>query len=256
MSVLLGTAAALPICVGLIGIVMAIDSVRASRSARRRDAAWKADRAALPWNQMPMGFHGVCVALLWVWACACALLAFPWAHHPAGRPYSPALAVVLLSAAAILTAHTAVIAVWRRRTRRWHVRFPQDPLRAGEWIPFELCPADGGRLPAGLTFKLVGWPAKWNRAKDYAVSGSFIRKIAGTVQLEPAQPGPDDRLEGKLLIDPAGLSPAPPEGVRRPKRMLPFLRVRAGFWRTCLFDVPIEAAYMTRESTSGALHGR
>jgi hypothetical protein len=241
MMVLLGCAMAIPICGGLIGIVFAIEAVRAPRSARRRDAAWKADRAAFPWNQVPAGFYLVYMVFVWAYACAFTILAFPWMHHPANRPYSPALAIALMSSALILTAYTGVIAIWRRRTRRWQVRFPQDPLRAGEWIPFELCPADGGRLPAGLTFKLVGWPAKWNPAKDYAVSGSFIRKIAGTVQVGPAQ---DGRLVGELLIDPAGLAPAPPEGVRRPKRMLPFLRIRAGLWRTCLFDVPIEAVYV------------
>ena len=70
--------------------------------------------------------------------------------------------------------------------------------------------------------------------------------FVGQVHVEPA-PDPCRALAGTLEIDPANLTATAPAG-RRPRRMLPFLRIRQGFWRRCMIDIPTTALYVAQDS--------
>ena len=166
------------------------------------------------------------------------------------RPSSTVLGGLVM--AILLLAFTVLEAtwlLWRFHCRDWRIRLAEVPVRPGEVVQFEIFRESGKPIDQDLCVELVGWQTKWNIKRDcYKSCWSFLfHTIPGEVHLDAA-PGPDSAsIRGTLRFEGTNLVAVPPDGVKYPRRLLPFLRVRKGWWRRCLFDLPAPALYVRPE---------
>jgi hypothetical protein len=221
----------------------------ALRRRRRRTQEWLTARCGRPVEDRFSG--GVAVVwVLYVIAFAAFLPALyftlPSISEETGLPLLIYLCVYEPFAVLFL-AWFMVGRVRRSLTHDWRLRLGAVPVEPGVPVAFELFRESGKPLGPGVRVELVGWKPRWNTAKDtMAATGSYrTRPIDGRVHFEPA-PHPCLAIVGTLEIDSTNLTATAPAGRRRPRRMLPFLRIRQGWWRRCIMDIPAPALYVVQ----------
>jgi len=221
----------------------------ALRQRRRRTQEWLTARCGRPVGNQFSGGMAV-VLVLYVIAYAAFLPALYFTFPAISEETSPTLLIYLCVGESFVVLFLAWFMVGRVRwslTHDWRLRLGAVPVEPGVPVAFELFRESGKPLGPGLQVELVGRKPRWNTAKDrmsLSNNGGWTRPIEGQVHVDPA-PDPSVTVTGTLEIDPANLTATAPAG-RRPRRMLPFLRIRQGWWRRCIMDIPAPALYVVQ----------
>ena len=241
-------AACLPILAGMVlGIVMVGMPTAAARRRRRRAVAWETRRCGFPHYRVPLSV--LILTAAWLTLYVPAMMVVFLASTSLNLEDRIGMQVCLLMGALLLFA-TVVYVWWRFHCRDWRIRLAEVPVRPGESVQFEVFRESGKPIDKDLRMEVVGWQPKWNIKKDcFKSSWSLLpRTIRGEVHLDVA-PGPAPRsISGNLRFEGANLAAVPPDGVKYPRRLIPFLRLRKGWWRRCLFDLPAPALYVRPEA--------
>lgn len=232
-----------------VGVWFIVMPLAALRRARRRAHAWETSRCGHPWHKSSLAFSIIYAVFLN--AVAPALLAvLLLAKDLASDVRIPLLVLFSISQpAGILLLGSCVLHATRRfHFRDWRLRLDQVPLQPGEAVHFEIFRESGKPLDKGLQFEFIRWEPKWNVKSDCMKSGRRLRVVPDNVETEtPAADGPPLVVTGTLQIHNNDLTSAPPEGEKHPRRLFAFLRARRGWWRRCLFDLPVPEIYVTPE---------
>lgn len=229
---------------GLAGGIMMIGApIAAARRTRRRAQAWQTSRHGFPMYRNNLASEMLPLVFLFLFGgllLVILVLQTIW-----GLEFRLSYAVLVGLVVAILLVAGAHLP-WRLHCRDWRIRLAEIPVRPGELVQFEIFRESGKPLDKDLRMELVGWQPKWNTKRDcYKSCWSFLfHTIPGEVHLDAA-PGPDSAsIRGTLRFEGTNLVAVPPDGVKYPRRLIPFLRVRKGWWRRCLFDLPAPALYV------------
>ena len=247
LRLLLYTNFLLPLFLSAFGLVMIGAPIIAARRRRRRAVAWETMRQGWPVYRSSLAMELVSLAYLIL--CCAGLLGVQFLDILHDRDDR----IVLWVLDGLFLAFTVLEAtwlLWRFHCRDWRIRLAEVPARPGELVQFEIFRESGKPLDKDLRMELAGWQPKWNAKKDCYKScwSLLLRTIGGEVHLEAA-PGPAPRsISGVLRIEDSGLAAVPPDGVKHPRRLIPFLRVRKGWWRRCLFDLPAPALFVRPEA--------
>ena len=228
------------------GLAMIVVPIAAARQRRRRASAWETLRQGRPVYRISLALE--LATIPWAILICAALLCLHFLDIPfrrgQGIVVSVSLGIVL-----VMFAHALTSLIWRFHCRDWRIRLAEVPVRPGESVHFEIFRETGKPICKDLRMEFVGLAPKWNTKRDCYRSGwLLLRTIGGEVHLEAA-PGPAPRsISGVLRFEDSGLAAVPPDGVKHPRRLIPFLRLRKGWWRRCFFDLPAPALYIRPEA--------
>jgi hypothetical protein len=232
----------------LFGLIVGIDIATMPwtilRRARRKAIDWQARRCAGPY------YLGGSLLWLILWAVYwnLALCLFLVSRLQLAPPETDVWATYIFYGIGQSIGIGALI--WlvaairrRRRFRSWRLHVEAVPVVPGESVAFEVRREDGRPLGAGLRLEIVGKRISWSLNPATVWKSIVPQPVPGEVQADAAANGPAPSIKGTLRIDAAGLSLAPPPGVKHPSRLFVFLRVRQGWWMKCLFEVPLPEVY-------------
>jgi hypothetical protein len=238
----------------LIGAMIYVSPIVAIRRAKGRAQKWKTSHCGMPWRKLDLPFAVIVVGFLNLEALVMLAMSLTLnTLDPEGSRHWM-IEFCLFECLAIISLILLALHVrWRLHTRDWRLRLSEIPAKIGEQVRFEIYRESGKALDEGLRLELLGWKPTWNTKGDFPRRNAFMRAISGELRVEPPGAGAPKSVVGFLRIDGASLSPDPPPGQKRPRRMLPFLRVRSGWWRRCLFDIPVSAAYVISEALTPAV---
>lgn len=235
--------------IGFVGmsLAMIVAPIAAPRRIRRRDLAWQTVRQGRPTYRSGLGEALATLAMLAV------ITVYLFGMLSVDLPFPPAARIVCCVCAGLFLLYLAIDVTnlhWRFHCRDWRIRLAEVPVRPGELVQFEIFRESGKPLDRGLRVELVGWQTKWNAKRDcYKSCWSFLfHTIPGEVHLDAAPGQAPGSIRGTLRFEGTDLAAVPPDGVKYPRRLLPFLRVRKGWWRRCLFDLPAPALYARPEA--------
>lgn len=231
------------------GLALIVMPIRALRRARRRALSWKQTQTGLPWHKSSLAMLGILAVFLSLWPPV--LLCIPIlakSLHPDLR-LEMLIRFVIFQSAGIVLLGLFVFRITRRlHFRDWRLRLEDVPAQPGKPVAFEMRRESGKPLDDGLRFELLGWKPKWNIHKNLTRSGAPLRRIPGDVRIDaPAAAG--TTITGSIQLDNSRLTAVPPEGEKHPRRVFAFLRVRRGWWRKCLFDLPLPDLYLAPAHT-------
>jgi hypothetical protein len=214
--------------------------------ARRRAGRWQADRSAAPlrrtgWLTLMFLFalYGILHGL--------AAGGSPLLGHGLGETAEQAIRLegeIFLVLGLAIAAVVAAGLVRRRHFRNWRLRLAEVPVHPSTPVALELFREDGRPLGGGVRLDLVGYLPRSDRRGGCRRLGFRLRRVAGQVQMEPADGG-NAALRGVLWLEGAVLSAVPPVNEPAPRRLFACLRVRQGWGMSCVFELPVPELYPT-----------
>ena len=238
----------------LLGATICVSPIVAMRRAKERAQKWKTSHCGMPWRKLDLPFAVIFVGFLNLESLVMLAVSLTLKTLNGEGSRHSMIVFCLFECLAIISLILLALHVrWRLHTRDWRLRLSEIPAKIGEQVRFEIYRESGKPLDEGLRLELLGWKPTWNTKRDFPRHNRLMRAIPGEVRVEPPGAGAPKSVVGFLRIDGASLSPDPPPGQKRPRRMLPFLRLRSGWWRRCLFDVPVPAAYVVSEALTPAV---
>lgn len=234
--------------IGMVVVCLAMIAapIAAVRRHRRRAKAWHTVRQGSPSyrNGLVMALATLALMVSYcTWLLGLVFLPYPLLRPASILWFCAGLFLVLL-------ASEVATSLWRFHCRDWRIRLAEIPVRPGELVQFEIFRESGKPIDKDLRMELVGWQPKWNTKKDCYKScwSLLLRTIGGEVHLDGAPGQAPGSIRGTLRFEGTNLVAVPPDGVKHPRRLIPFLRVRKGWWRWCLFDLPAPALYVRPEA--------
>jgi len=247
LRLLLYTNFLLPLFLAAFGLLMIRAPIVAARRTRRRAEVWHTSLQGFPMYRSDLASE-MLLLVYFVLSGGLALVILVF-DTISGHELSLSFTVIVGLAISMLPLMGAHL-LWRLHCRDWRIRLAEIPVRPGELVQFEIFRESGNPIDRDLCVELVGWQPKWNTKRDCYKScwSLLLRTIPGEAHLDAA-PGPaPGSIRGTLRFEGTNLVAVPPDGVKYPRRLLPFLRVRKGWWRRCLFDLPAPALYVRPEA--------